>query len=84
VVPDSFRLLDPSIASDEVVGANVDLMGDGLDVDGNEAVAANTDGVYVFRRLLGLGSVVPQPFRDLDPTIPSDQIVGGAVDDLCP
>ncbi len=84
VVPADFRLLDPSIPSDVTVGANVDAMGIGLDVDASGVVQGNTDGVYAFRRLLGLTEVVPADFRLLDPSIPSDGVVGGAVDALCP
>lgn len=84
VVPPDFRALDPSIAEDTVVGANVDAIGLGLDVDASGTVLPNTDGVYVFRRLLDLGTIVPSDFRLLDPAIPSDEVVGGAVDGLCP
>lgn len=86
VVPANFRLLDPSIPSDAVIGASVDAVdafGGGLDVDDDGEVMAATDGVYVFRRVLGLATVVPANFRLLDPTIPSDVVVGGNVDALC-
>jgi len=83
VVPANFRTLDPSIASDAVVAANVDAMGGGIDVDGDLVAQAATDGVYIFRRLLGLGSVVPPDFRVLDPTIPSDAVIAAKVDLLC-
>ncbi len=84
VVPASFRDLDPDIADDATVSAQVDALGSGLDVDGSGAVSPSTDGVYVFRRLLDLATVVPSDFRALDPGIPSDEVVGGAVDALCP
>ena len=32
----------------------------------------STDGVYIFRRLLGLEFIVPTAFRDLDNTILDD------------
>jgi len=83
VVPASFRTLDPSIPSDAVVGANVDALGDRADVDENGMTDAATDGVYIFRRLLGLMTVVPTNFRTLDPTIPSDLVVGANVDAMC-
>lgn len=83
VVPATFRALDPTIPSDAVVGANVDALGNGLDVDGSGAVGGSTDGVYIFRRLLELDTVVPADFRLLDPAIPSDDVVGAAVDELC-
>lgn len=83
VVPPSFRALDPSIPGDLVVGGNVDSMGVGLDVDGDGFVGAATDGVYIFRRLLGLQTVVPASFRVLLPGIPPDSVVGANVDALC-
>ena len=83
VVPPDFRTVDPSIAPDAVVAANVDAMGGGLDVDGDSVAQAATDGVYIFRRLLGLNAVVPPEFRILDPTIPSDAVIGANVDLLC-
>ncbi len=51
-----------------------------LDVDFDGAVVGATDGVYIFRRLAGLQRVVPQAFRNVAPDIPSDDVVGGAVD----
>jgi len=39
--------------------------------------------VYIARHLLGL-TPVPASFRVLDPTIPSDAVIGGRVDALCP
>ncbi len=83
VVPATFRALDPGIPSNAAVGANVDEIGLGLDVDASGAVSASTDGVYVFRRLLELSTVVPEDFRLLDPSIPSDELVGAAVDAIC-
>jgi hypothetical protein len=83
VVPSSFRTLDPSIAPDSVVGANIDALGERADVDDDGSVEAATDGVYIFRRMLGLAAVVPAAFRDLDPTIPSDEVVGANVDAMC-
>jgi len=84
VVPPDFRTVDPSIASDETVAANVAAMGDDLDVDEDGTEQAATDGVYVYRRLLGLQNVVPPDFRTVDPTIPSDETIGANVDALCP
>jgi hypothetical protein len=84
VVPASFRALDPAIAPDPTVAANVGALAAGLDVDADGDAAASTDGVYVFRRLLGLATVVPASFRALDPAIPSDEAIGANVDALCP
>jgi glucose/arabinose dehydrogenase len=82
VVPASFRTLDPSIPSDADIGAAVSSLGMGLDVDGNGLIQAPTDGVYVFRRLLGLQFVVPTAFRQLDPSIPDDATIAANVDAL--
>ena len=54
-----------------------------LDVDGNGVAQVSTDVVYIARHLLGL-TPVPPSFRVLDPTIPSDAVIGGRVDALCP
>jgi hypothetical protein len=70
-VPESYRDLDPTIPSDELIGSNVDLLGDSLDVDANGVVDVFTDVVYIARCLLNLPPV-PQSFRELDPTIPPD------------
>jgi len=83
VVPAPFRELDPAIPADPVVAANVTALGAAADVDESGAVVPNTDGVYIFRRLLGLINVVPEDFRTLDPTIPSDEVVGANVDAMC-
>ncbi len=82
VVPATFRSLDPSIAPDSAIAAAVAALGGGLDVDDNGSVQAATDGVYVFRRLLGLQFIVPPEFRQLDPTIPDDAIIAANVDAL--
>jgi glucose/arabinose dehydrogenase len=82
VVPASFRASDPSIASDADIAAAVSSLGEGLDVDGNGVVQASTDGVYVFRRLLGLQLVVPAAFRQIDPSIPDDTTIAANVDAL--
>ena len=55
-----------------------------IDVDGSGAPAdAGTDGVYTIRHLFGLPAV-PQSFREGDPTIPSDAVIGANIDALCP
>ena len=82
VVPESFRALDPSIASDADIATAVSSLGEGLDVDGDGVVQASTDGVYVFRRLLGLQFVVPTAFRQLDPSIPDDATIAANVEAL--
>ncbi len=84
VVPVSFRTVDPLIPIDLVVAANIDAMGMDLDVDDNGSLVAATDGVYIFRRLLGLETIVPLPFRGLDPSIPSDEVIAANIDALCP
>jgi hypothetical protein len=50
-------------------------------VDANGGVDAGTDVVYVARRL-ALLPPVPDRFRDLDGTIPSDAEIGARVDAL--
>ena len=42
------------------------------DVDEDGVASSNTDGVYIFRGLLGLETIVPPLFRMLDPTIIAD------------
>jgi len=82
-VPPSFRSIDPTISSDAVIGAAIDAPGNALDVDGSGLVDVATDIVYVARRLLGLPPV-PSSFRAIDPTIPSDAVIGASIDGLCP
>jgi hypothetical protein len=82
-VPPSFRTLDPGIPPDADVRAKIDGAAPALDVDGNGLVNVGTDLVYVARRRLGL-TPVPPSFRTLDPTIPPDPAIAGAVDALCP
>jgi uncharacterized repeat protein (TIGR02543 family) len=82
-VPASFRALDPSISSDGIIAGNIDAIGSGLDVDGNGTVDVATDIVYIARHLVGLPPV-PASFRVLDPSIPSDGIIAGNIDALCP
>ncbi len=84
IVPLSFRALDPTIAPDAVIAAAVAALGTALDVDGNGAIQAPTDGVYVFRRLLGLDTIVPTAFRQLDPSIPPDSVIAANVDAMLP
>lgn len=83
IVPTSFRTLDPSIPDDATIGANVDALGLALDVDGNGSVQASTDGVYVFRDLLGLITIVPASFRTLDPSIPDDATIAANIAAIC-
>jgi Squalene-hopene cyclase C-terminal domain/Prenyltransferase and squalene oxidase repeat len=82
-VPPTFRALDAAIPPAVDVDGKIDAAAPALDVDGNGAVDVGTDLVYVARRRLGL-TPVPPGFRILDPTIPSDQTIGDAVDALCP
>jgi RHS repeat-associated protein len=82
-VPPSFRNDDPYILSDTVIAANINAIGQGLDVDANGVVDVATDIVYIARRLLGL-TPVPPSFRGLDPGIPSDDDVTARIDVLCP
>ncbi len=84
VVPATFRALDSTIPSDDVVGGNVDTLGNQLDVDGDGNVAAPTDAVYIFRHLLGLATIVPASFRAIDPTIPADAVIAANIDAICP
>ena len=82
-VPASFRTIDPTIPPDSVIVGRIDAAGNPFDVDRSGATQVSTDAVYVARRLLGL-TPVPASFRVLDPTIPSDAVIGGRVDALCP
>ena len=83
IVPPSFRMLDGTIADDETIAANIDALGAGLDVDGNSQIQASTDGVYIFRHLLGLQTIVPASFRALDPSIADDATIAANIDALC-
>ncbi len=82
IVPATFRALDPSIAPDQELAAAIANLGMSLDVDGDGTATASTDGVYIFRRLLGLQLTVPASFRELDPSIPSDATIDANVDAL--
>jgi hypothetical protein len=85
IVPSGFRDLLPGIPEDPVILDNVDTVLDLLDVDDRNGTQANTDGVYIFRALPPtLQDIVPANFRALDPSIPSDEVIGGNVDALCP
>lgn len=82
-VPTSFRDLDDSILDDASINANIDGLGAGLDVDENGQTQGQTDGVYIFRDLLNLLTVVPTSFRTLDPTIPPDNTISANIEALC-
>jgi RHS repeat-associated protein len=83
-VPPSFRMLDPSIPSDGDIAANVNAMGNALDVDASGTSSdVATDIVYIARHLLGL-TPVPPSFRVIDPSIPSDADIAARIDALCP
>jgi subtilase family serine protease len=82
-VPPSFRASDPTIPSDAVIAARVAAAGAAFDVDGSGTVEAATDAVYIERTLLGL-TPVPPSFRALDPNIPADATIAGAVSRACP
>lgn len=84
VVPTAFRQLIPGIPLDPVILDNVNTVLTLMNVDGKGTTQASTDGVYIFRSLSNLQTVVPPLFRQLDPTIPSDQAIGANVDALCP
>ncbi len=84
VVPDLHRTQDPTIPSDAVIAARVASIAADLNVDGKNGTLGITDGVYVYRHLIGLGKIVPDLHRSQDPTIPSDAIVGANIDASCP
>ncbi len=84
VVPPDFRLVDNSIASDAAIAAAVAALGASLDVDGDGVAQSATDGVYIYRALLGLQFVVPPDFRLVDPGIASDATIAANVDALLP
>ncbi len=85
VVPPTFRQVFPGIPLDPVILDNVNTVLTLLNVDGRGGSQANTDGVYIFRALPPtLQNIVPPLFRQLDPTIPSDVVIGANIDALCP
>lgn len=85
VVPPAFRQLIPGIPADPVVLGNVNAILPLLDVDDRNGAQGSTDGVYIFRALPPtLQTIVPTTFRQLDPTIPSDGVIGANIDALCP
>lgn len=85
VVPPAFRQVLPSIPLDSVILDNVNAILPLLNVDGIGGSSANTDGVYIFRALPPtLQTVVPPAFRQIDPNIPSDQVITANVFALCP
>jgi hypothetical protein len=83
IVPTAFRELDNGILDDVSIAANIDALGAGLDVDGSGGTEGATDGVYIFRYLLGLQFIVPPNFRLLDPTIPDDAEIISNIEMLC-
>src|SRR5690606_20865437 len=85
IVPTAFRQLLPDIPLEPVILDNLTAVLPLLNVDGIGGSGANTDGVYIFRALPPtLQTIVPPLFRQLDPNIPSDQVIGGNIDALCP
>jgi hypothetical protein len=83
-VPQSYRDADPTIPSDEYIISRItrcETMR--FDVDGDGSVNVATDLVYIARQVLGLPPV-PASFRAADPGIPPDDVIGAAVDALCP
>jgi hypothetical protein len=82
-VPPSYRTTDPSIPSDGAITARIDALRAAYDVDGNGQVVVSTDVTYIARRLAGLAPVPPS-YRAADPSIPSDAVIGAAIDALCP
>lgn len=84
LVPTSYRAADPSIPSDASIAAAVDALGTALDVDGSGTVDLQNDIVFLYRRLLRLGTTVPPSYRPLNPAIPSDVQINAAIDGLCP
>ena len=62
------------------IDASITVTDCALDVDGSGlAPDAGTDGAYTVRHLFGLPPV-PQSFRENDPTIPSDAVIGANID----
>ncbi len=85
VVPLIFRQIDPTILPDADIVDNIEVeAGMAFDVDSDGVVLPNTDGTYLFRSLQNLETVVPEIFRLIDPTIPSDAVIDAAVKALCP
>ena len=82
-VPPSYRTADPSIPSDDAIGARIDALRGVYDVDGNGQLVVATDVTYIARRLAGL-TPVPPSYRAADPGIPSDASIAAAIDALCP
>ncbi len=85
IVPTSFRDFFPNITADSVILDNIAALESMLDIDDRGGAQANTDGVYLFRALPpALQTIVPELFRDLDPSIPSDNVIQGNIDAICP
>jgi len=85
IVPPAFRDLIPGIPDDDVILDNVNTVLPLLDVDNRGGALANTDGAYIFRALPPkLQNIVPPEFRALDPTIPSDAVIGANITAICP
>ena len=81
-VPPEIRTQDPTIASDQAIGANVEALGNLLDVDMDGRVRVETDLVYIARRLGGQSPVVPDRFRILDPSIADEASIAAKIDAL--
>ncbi len=84
VVPTEFRTLGVFIPPDWEIVASISEIHDTLDIDSDDTIRATTDGVYLFRNLLGLESDVPGVFRRLDSTIPSNDEIKARIESLCP
>ena len=79
VATPSATATNTSTPTPTATGTSTPLGGGTLDVDGNGVIQGPTDGVYVFRALLGLEMVVPASFRALDPSIAPDPEIAAAV-----
>jgi len=55
-----------------------------LNVDGKGAAMASTDGVYIYNALLGVDLIVPPLFRQLDRTIPPNDVLAARVESVLP
>lgn len=52
-------------------------------IDGKGSTAqASTDGVYIYNALLGVNLIVPPLFRQLDPTIPANDVLAARVESI--
>ena len=74
-----------SITSPDDIAARIDILGDLVDIDGNDRVDALTDGLIILRYLFGLrGGVLTNGVIASDATVTSADEVGAKMESLMP